>query len=262
MSKYYKRKNNNDGDFLGAGILLLLFWIVSFISKYWIYFVIIGIIIIIYFVVYVIINKKTNFKPIKYYKGYNSENWLKELESNPIQNAAKIRMLKSGMYGENSLVYTLENSDIPMYILHDVLLKYEDKKAQIDVIAITKKNIYLLESKNFKQNINVYEDGTITRNYKRYKKGYKNPTTQNDEHERIVKLILKKEKILSKPHSLVVFTNNNSYVNYKKAISAKEKNVRLDLLIKQINKIDKKKHFFRNEKEIKKISDSLLKYTK
>jgi len=256
-------KNNNNfvRESISALILLVVFSYISFINKYWIYFVMIIILLLLCLLLYKIIDLKTNFSLKKYYAGNNSINWLKQLEKDLEKNKEKIIMLKTGIFGENNMLYVLENSGIPMYVMADLKIKYENKIIQIDGVAITKKNIYFLESKNIKHNVDICDNGMLVINYGKYKKGFKNPITQNEEHEQLINKIFKNEKIKFKYHSLVVLTNNESLVSYKtNDKKIKNKILRADELIRFIRKKDKEKYFFRTEKDIKKICDILLKY--
>ena len=45
-------------------------------------------------------------------------------------------MLDLGLKGENAIRYELKNSNIGMYVLHDINICYKDLKAQIDYIII------------------------------------------------------------------------------------------------------------------------------
>lgn len=69
--------------------------------------------------------------------------------------------IKKGHEGEKSVLFYLENSNIPMYILHGVYLKELDNEkknnknngVQIDYIVITQRNIYVIECKNWSGNL-------------------------------------------------------------------------------------------------------------
>ena len=106
------------------------------------------------------------------------------------------RAVRSGM--KKKLLHTLEYSNIPMYIMYDLRLECDGYKSQIDVIAITKRNIYFLESKNLKDNLDIEANGDFTRKIGKYKKGIKNPITQNLEHQSVINAIFEKENIKEK----------------------------------------------------------------
>lgn len=255
------KKNDDFWEVLCGIIMLICFSFILFIIKHWIYFVMIIILFLLCIVLYKIIDLKTNFHLKKYYVGNNNSNWLRQLEKDYEKNKDKINMLKSGIYGENNMIFVLENSGISMYIMSDLKIKYDDKIIQIDTVAVTKRKIYFLESKNIKANVDIYEDGKLIRKYNKYKKGFKNPITQNEEHEQLIDIIFKREKINFKYQSLVVLTNNDSLVNYKRnADKIRDKIIRVDELIRYIKRKEKFLLFFRTEKQVKKICDVLLKY--
>lgn len=262
MGKYYRKRRQND-DGLALVILVLLIGIISFVLKNWLFCLSILILVLLCIIIYIIIDKKSNFKSVKYYQGNSSDEWLRELEKNPIGNEFKIKNLKYGIYGENNLIYTLMQSNISMYILHDLVLYYDDKRAQIDVMFVTKRCIYIIEAKNIKSNVTIENDGTFIRNYHKYKRGFKNPLTQNDEHKNVLNSIFKKEKIHLSKKYLVVLTNNDSYVRYKSGNDGiKNKIIRNDKLVSYIKKNEKNKLYFIKELKVRKISDAILKYTK
>ena len=59
-----------------------------------------------------------------------------------------IAAIKAGIFGEDTLLYELKNSHIPMFVLHDLYLQYEDLSAQIDFLIITRKRQFVVECKN------------------------------------------------------------------------------------------------------------------
>ncbi|MBR4878736.1 MAG: NERD domain-containing protein, partial [Clostridia bacterium] len=60
-------------------------------------------------------------------------------------------------------IFELKNSHIPMYILRDIYIEYEDYKAQIDFIVVTKKLTFIIECKNLYGNIEIDNKGGFTR---------------------------------------------------------------------------------------------------
>ena len=53
-----------------------------------------------------------------------------------------ILFIKAGDQGERNVYYELKNSFLPMLVLHNVVIQYDDYKAQMDYILITK-NLYV-----------------------------------------------------------------------------------------------------------------------
>lgn len=253
-------------DFEGVLIFLIVFLVITIISKYYIYLIVIGSIVLVYFLIRMIINSDIfgKFKDVKLY--YNGDTTLKRLEkleklekNNEIEY--KINCIKKGINGENKILYTLMHSDIPMYILHDLNLEVDGFKSQIDFIVVTKKIIYIIESKDLNGNLDIEEDGTFTRRIGKYKKGIKNPITQNMEHELTLNKISKLEKLHTKYKSIVVLSNDNAYINYKKGSKSKFNNiVRNDQLYNYLKNSSHNLNIVYTEKDIKNICDKILKY--
>ena len=262
--RYYQ---NNDEEFLiGLIILIIIGAVYSFVTKYWLIILIITSLILIYLLIRFVIDLDifSNFnKPVMYYKGKSNINNLDKLKVDEVTNGYKINCLQKGMIGEERLNYNLINSNIPMYIMHDLVLTFDNKTVQIDFIIITKRSVYILESKNLNGNVDIEKDGTFTRRFGRYKKGIKNPLTQNIEHENLINEILKKEKLKIKYESLVILTNDNTYLKFKKSDKDyKDLIIRNDKIVEVLKTKEKKKHIIRNEEKIKKFCDTILKYEK
>ena len=253
-------------DFEGVLIFLIFFLVITIISKYYIYLIVIGSIVLVYFLIRMIINSDIfgKFKDVKlYYKGDTTLKRLEKLEKLEKNNEIeyKINCIKKGINGENKILYTLMHSDIPMYILHDLNLEVDGFKSQIDFIVVTKKIIYIIESKDLNGNLDIEEDGTFTRRIGKYKKGIKNPITQNMEHELTLNKISKLEKLHTKYKSIVVLSNDNAYINYKKGSKSKFNNiVRNDQLYNYIKNSSHNLNIVYTEKDIKNICDKILKY--
>ncbi len=52
-----------------------------------------------------------------------------------------IKLLSYGITGERNVAYELKNSHMPILILHDLFLQYNDLTAQIDFVVIDRKFI-------------------------------------------------------------------------------------------------------------------------
>ncbi|MBN1068140.1 aldolase [Clostridium botulinum] len=155
-----------------------------------------------------------------------------------------ILLLKEGLKGEQNVYFQIKNSFIPMLALHDIRLEYEEYTAQFDFILITKKCIYVLETKKLSGNIEINEDGDFirtirTKQGKFYKEGMESPITQNERHINILKEILRKENLVNNfpIKSLVVIANPKTII--KKAECPKHIK---DIVVKydQLNGILKK----------------------
>ena len=173
---------------------------------------------------------------------------LEQLE----QEASKV---ESGIIGEKQVRFELENSHIPMYVLHDLFLEHDGLTAQIDYLVITRKSNYVIECKNLYGNIEINNTGSFIRTYKFgnkvSKEGIYSPITQNQRHMELIKAIRAQSKgnILTKAlfeknfynnyHSIVVLANPKTVLNDKYAKKEiKEQVIRADQLISYIKKID------------------------
>lgn len=187
----------------------------------------------------------------------NLENQIKELED--IKSKLKyssdidkdILLLKKGLQGEKDIAFELKNSNLGMYVVHDVTIPFEDLKAQIDYVIVTRGFIYLVECKNLIGNITVSHTGEFVREYelngKKYKEAIYSPYTQGCRHMEILKKrwISKNNKLMVKIQEknfdtlwykpLVVISNPKSVVNIKYAPKEiKSHVVRVDQLLNYI----------------------------
>ena len=83
-----------------------------------------------------------------------------------------IRLVELGIYGEKQIRFELENSHIPMYVLHDLYLEHNSLSAQIDYLIVTKRHVFVVECKNLYGNIEITRNGDFVRtvNFGRYNK--------------------------------------------------------------------------------------------
>lgn len=162
-----------------------------------------------------------------------------------------IKLLEIGLQGEKEIAFELKNANIGMYVLHDVTIQYEDLKAQIDYIIITKGFTYLVECKNLIGNITVDNKGEFRREYEingqKYKEAIYSPYTQAVRHKDVLKkrwldkhnkltIALREssfDNLWYKP--LVVLANSKSLLNTKYAPKEIKTNIiRVDQLIRYI----------------------------
>ena len=126
------------------------------------------------------------FKDIVMYKDtselqdkYNALIKLQKEYPNNKEINSELFVVKRGLVGENEIAYQLSKSNIGMYVLRDIKLKYEDLTAQIDYIVITMDFIYYIECKNLYGNITVNEKGDFIREFssngQKVKKGMYSP---------------------------------------------------------------------------------------
>lgn len=190
----------------------------------------------------------------------------------------KLYTVKKGLEGENEIAYQLKKSNIGMYVLRDVKLKYKDLTAQIDYVIITPIFIYYVECKNLIGNIRVTDKGEFVREYnvggKKIRKGMYSPLRQveaqrevvrkiwEDSNSSIIKLFASKNFNYYR-RVLVVAANQDTILNTNRAPKdMKYKVLRADSLVRQmeydISHRDKDE-IVESKKGMEKISKSYLK---
>lgn len=188
----------------------------------------------------------------------------------------QIAYAQYGLSGESNIAFELKNSNMDMYILHDIYLECDDLSAQIDYVIITRKRVYVIECKNLIGNIEVNNRGEFTRTYellgKKVKEGIYSPITQNERHLNVLKAsgLKSRTNIIAKTlyeksfdesyKSLVVLANPKTVLNVKYATKdVKERIVRADQLIAKIKEMDAKvQEAGFSQKTMEEIANSLL----
>lgn len=178
---------------------------------------------------------------------------LKELQKNNNSSslAKDIKLLEWGIKGENAIAYELKCANLGLYVLRDITLPYENLKAQIDFVVISKGFIYLIECKNLIGDIYVDNKGEFQREYelagKKIKEAIYSPYTQAVRHKDILK-----KRWLAKNNSLfttlneknfdnlwykplVVLANSKSILDIKRApLEIRKNTIRIDQLVNYI----------------------------
>lgn len=167
----------------------------------------------------------------------------------------EIRRVDAGIYGEKAVRYELENSHIPMFVLHDLYLEHDGLTAQIDYMIITRKHIFILECKNLYGNIEINSAGdfvrTVTFGRHTKKEGIYSPITQNRRHLELIKQIRGAERgnFLTKAifekhfydtyHAVVVLANPKTILNARYAKKeARDQVIKVDQLAEYIRRVD------------------------
>ena len=200
------------------------------------------------------------FKPFKdtvfLKEDSNLEKQLKELKelqksNNSLSLAKDIKLLEWGIKGEEAIAYELKCANLGLYVLRDITISYEDLKAQIDFVVVSKGFVYLIECKNLIGNIYVDNKGEFQREYdlggKKIREAIYSPYTQAMRHKDILKkrwlsknssllTILNEKKfdnLWYKP--LVVLPNSKSILDIKRApLEIRKNTIRIDQLINYI----------------------------
>lgn len=197
------------------------------------------------------------------------EKYKKEIKSTSDEKqnkilSEKIKLLELGLKGENSVLFELQNSFLPIHILHDVRMEHQDLKAQMDFVVLTRKFILVIEVKNYYGNILVNEkDEFIRQVYKgnklTFQEGFYSPIRQVERQVEVFESYMRDMGAITRTpiKTVVVFTNNRTVINTKKASEhVKKKILRVDGLVEYIKQELKKSspvHFFDNH--MKELSD-------
>ncbi len=186
-----------------------------------------------------------------------------------------IMLLQAGIAGEKQVRFELENSHIPMYVLHDLYLEYEGLSAQIDYLIITHMHQYVVECKNLYGDIDINTNGDFVRtfSYGRYKKkeGIYSPITQNRRHMELIKQMRSAEKGLllrgsfekdfyKNYRSIVVLSNPKTVLNTKFAKKdIRNQVIRVDQLAEYIRSTDNEPgSIFSSDKDMEKFAHYFL----
>lgn len=187
-------------------------------------------------------------------------------------------LAKLGLKGEQEIEFELKNSNIGMFVLHDISIKYDDLSAQVDYVVVTPAKTYFIECKNLVGDITINERGDFIRQFK-----YKNKNIK----EGIYSPLRQAERHIEIYHKLWSLTNNGIFSNIREknfnfwyvplVVTANSKNVlktnfapksvknyviRSDQLIRYIqNDIDNTdKDYLSNESEMRQIAEKILSY--
>ena len=191
-------------------------------------------------------------------------------------------IVKKGFAGEQEIKYQLSKANIGMYVIQDLNIEYEDLKAQIDFVVVTRAFCYFIECKNLIGNILINDQGDFIREYmfdnKKVRKGMYSPVrqveAQRDVYKKIWNTKLSKNSIINSikrllseknfkeiHRTLVVASNRETIINTKYAPKdIKNMIVRSDSLINRIqndlNTIDT--DYWGSKKETERWANSFL----
>ena len=165
-----------------------------------------------------------------------------------------MKLLAYGIAGEESVAFELNNSYLPIIVLHDLRLEHEGLSVQIDYLIITTKFCLVVECKNLFGNLEVNSRGEFIRelnfNGKRKKEGIYSPITQNVRHMEMIKQLrlgnkknplmrVALEKSFGDFHkSVIVLANPKTVINLRNAPkNVKDQIIRSDQLIEYIRRL-------------------------
>ncbi|SFE62762.1 NERD domain-containing protein [Trichococcus pasteurii] len=184
-----------------------------------------------------------------------------------------MKLLAYGIAGEENVAFELNNSYLPIIVLHDLRLEHEGLSAQIDYLIITTKFCLIVECKNLFGNLEVNSRGEFIRelefNGKRKKEGIYSPITQNVRHMEMIKALrlgnkrnplmrVALDKSFGELHkSVIVLANPKTVINLKRAPkNVKNQIIRSDQLIDYIKRLLREsKDLASSEKEMYEMAD-------
>jgi hypothetical protein len=136
----------------------------------------------------------------------------------------QIKYLEIGKAGEQSLLFELTNSFLPIMILHDVYIEHKGLNAQFDFIIVTRKFFMVIEVKKYYGNITVNDKGEFIRTVNRgsrtvFKEGMYSPVRQVERQVEVLKSMLMDHKVIERTPILyaVAFANEKTVIDLKKA---------------------------------------------
>jgi hypothetical protein len=188
----------------------------------------------------------------------------------------EIKLASIGEFGENNIAFELRSSSIPIYVLRDIHLEYEDLSAQLDFVVVSRKVVFIIECKNLIGDIDIDSEGNFIRNYningRRIREGIYSPITQNQRHIEVLRRIKREgmgnalfrfafDKFFDENYkSIVVLANPKTILNAKYAKKEIRENViRADQLVRYIREVNEKsKAAAFSDKDMKKFAEGLL----
>lgn len=232
--------------------------------------------------VFNVLTDKRDIKEPEIYKHFNEKSatisHLTELAESKDPNIDlkkvenHLKLFTIGQTGEKNVLFELQHSMLPLVILHDVYLEYEDYAAQLDFVVITHKFILVLEVKKMFGNIHITDKGefqrVITKNNRIInKEGMYSPINQVGRHVGILEKLLKDDGAIKNcPVTYAVtFANPKTILNIAKNAPANVHSsvIRHDQIKAFIqNELEKKSPVFMTDQLVYGIVDTILKYSK
>jgi len=165
-----------------------------------------------------------------------------------------IKLLETGVAGENAVAFELANSHLPIYVLRDLYLENDGLAAQIDFLVIAPYVNVVIECKNLVGDIEVDSRGDFIRTFGtgkyRKREGIYSPITQNERHLQLLRSIKRSQHgavanalashlLDNLWKSVVVLANPKTVLNDRYAKKEiKQQIIRADGLIAYIKQLD------------------------
>lgn len=151
----------------------------------------------------------------------------------------QIKLFEIGKSGEQSLLFELKNSFLPIMILHDVQIIHKELKAQFDFIVITRQFFLVIEVKKYYGNITVNDKAEFIRTVNRggrtiFREGMYSPVRQVERQVDVLREMLMDHDVIERTpiRYAVVFANEKTVLDLKKApTEVKDKVFRSDGIV-------------------------------
>nr|WP_269135957.1 NERD domain-containing protein [Sporosarcina cyprini] len=164
--------------------------------------------------------------------GHFSDKRAKELKK-------QIKLFEIGKAGEQSLLFELKNSFLPIMILHDIRNEHKGLQAQFDFIVVTRHFFLVIEVKKYYGNITVNEKGEFIRSVYRGRRlisqeGMYSPVRQVERQVEVLRSMLVDHEVIEKTpiRYAVAFANDKTVINLTDApMDVKDKVFRADGIV-------------------------------
>ncbi|MEO4052527.1 NERD domain-containing protein [Solibacillus sp. CAU 1738] len=152
------------------------------------------------------------------------------------------RIIELGIHGEKSVLFELQNSFLPIHIIHDLRIVHKDLSAQLDFVVITRRFILVIEVKNYYGDIEITEKDEFVRKVRQrnrivFKEGFYSPIRQVQRQVHVLEMLLKDKEVINKMpiKYVVVFSNKRTLIDANNAsIEVNEKILRADQLVRYL----------------------------
>jgi hypothetical protein len=170
-------------------------------------------------------------------------------------------ILQSGLEAEKQNAYYIDfylKDNNNLLVLHDIRIEHNGRSAQIDHILISRFGIELLESKSFKGELTINEDGSLKVSNSNKVQAYPNPLEQSRRHAKVVEELVKDKANLGKRVDLLggIEVDSRVLINPNTPITNKnlpEHFVRADAFLSERNKEIDKIGIFKSFKLVSKM---------
>lgn len=137
----------------------------------------------------------------------------------------KIKNLRNIIEGNKNVISELEDSNIPMYCLKDIVLKYKEELVRFDFIILTRRFFIILDTTSLNGDIAISESGYFSKyiknkNDKTLKKNImESPIKKLNKSSEILLSILKEENLIKdiKIETKLIISNPKSIISRSKA---------------------------------------------